>query len=73
MSCRAYEMMALEREVVCAKFAYTTRHGAIAGKTQVKEVGLDMKRFEKPILVTRPNLPPIGFLLWGFHSVPSCP
>ena len=30
----------LEREVVYAKFAYTTRHGAIADKTQVKEVGL---------------------------------
>ena len=30
----------LEKEVVYAKFAYTTRHGAIAGKTQVKEVGL---------------------------------
>ena len=29
----------LEKEVVYAKFAYTTRHGAIAGKTQVKEVG----------------------------------
>ena len=29
-----------EKEVVYAKFAYTTRHGAIAGKTQVKEVGL---------------------------------
>jgi len=30
----------LDREVVYAKFAYTTRHGAIAGKTQIKEVGL---------------------------------
>ena len=30
----------LEREVVYAKFAYTTRHGAIDGKTQTKEVGL---------------------------------
>ena len=30
----------LEKEVVYAKFAYTTRHGAIADKTQVKEVGL---------------------------------
>ncbi len=40
VSYRAYEMMALEREVVCAKFAYTTRHGAIAGKTQTQEVGL---------------------------------
>jgi len=30
----------LEKEVVYAKFAYTTQHGAIAGKTQVKEVGL---------------------------------
>ena len=51
----------LEKEVVYAKFAYTTRQGAIAGKTQVKEVGLDMKRLEKPIFVTRPYLPPIGF------------
>jgi len=30
----------LEKEVVYAKFAYTTQHGAMAGKTQVKEVGL---------------------------------
>ena len=30
----------LDREVVYAKFAYTARHGAIAGKTQIKEVGL---------------------------------
>ena len=30
----------LDREVVYAKFAYTTRHGAIDGKTQTKEVGL---------------------------------
>ena len=30
----------LDRKVVYAKFAYTTRHGAILGKTQVKEVGL---------------------------------
>ncbi len=30
----------LEKEVVYAKFAYTTQHGAIEGKTQVKEVGL---------------------------------
>ena len=30
----------LEKEVVYAKFAYATRHGAIEGKTQVKEVGL---------------------------------
>ena len=29
----------LEREVVYAKFAYTTRHGAIKGKTQTVEVG----------------------------------
>ena len=29
----------LEEEVVCAKFAHTTLHGAIAGKTQTKEVG----------------------------------
>ena len=28
----------LEREVVCAKFAHTTQHGAIDGKTQVKEI-----------------------------------
>lgn len=30
----------LDRKVVYAKFAYTTRHGAMAGKTQTKEVGL---------------------------------
>ena len=30
----------LSKEVVYAKFAYTTRHGAIDGKTQTKEVGL---------------------------------
>ena len=30
----------LEKEEVYAKFAYTTQHGAIEGKTQVKEVGL---------------------------------
>ncbi len=30
----------LNKEVVYANFAYTTRHGAIEGKTQVKEVGL---------------------------------
>ena len=30
----------LDKEVVYAKFAYTTRHGAIDGKTQIKEVGL---------------------------------
>ncbi len=30
----------LDREVVHAKSAYTTRHGAIPGKTQTKEVGL---------------------------------
>ena len=30
----------LSKEVVYAKFAYTTRHGAIDGKTQKKEVGL---------------------------------
>ncbi len=30
----------LDKNVVYAKFAYTTRHGAIADKTQVKEVGL---------------------------------
>ena len=30
----------LDRKVVYAKFAYTTRHGAIDGKTQIKEVGL---------------------------------
>ena len=27
----------LEREVVCAKFAHTTQHGAIKGKQQIKE------------------------------------
>lgn len=30
----------VDRKVAYAKFAYTTRHGAIAGKTQIKEVGL---------------------------------
>ena len=30
----------LDRKVVYAKFAYTTRHGAIPGKTQATEVGL---------------------------------
>ena len=30
----------LDREVVYAKISYTTRHGAINGKTQIKEVGL---------------------------------
>ena len=30
----------LVKEVVYAKFAYTTQHGAMPGKTQVKEVGL---------------------------------
>ncbi len=30
----------LEREEVCAKFAHTTQHGAMADKTQVKEVVL---------------------------------
>lgn len=30
----------LEKKVVYAKFAYTTPHGAIPGKTQVKEVGI---------------------------------
>ena len=30
----------LDKNVVYAKFAYTTRHGAIAGKTQTQEVGL---------------------------------
>ena len=30
----------LDKEVVYAKFAYTTRHGAIDGKTQTKEIGL---------------------------------
>lgn len=29
----------LDEKVVYAKFAYTTRHGAIAGKTQTKEIG----------------------------------
>ena len=28
----------LEREVVCAKFAHTTLHGAMKGKTQIQEV-----------------------------------
>ena len=30
----------VDRKVAYAKFAYTTRHGAMAGKTQTKEVGL---------------------------------
>ena len=30
----------VDREVAYAKFAYTTRHGAMAGKTQTKDVGL---------------------------------
>ena len=30
----------LEREVVCAKFAHTTPHGSIKGKTQIQEVTL---------------------------------
>ena len=30
----------LEREVVCAKFAHTTQHGAIIGKQQIKETTL---------------------------------
>ncbi len=30
----------LEREVVCAKFAHTTQHGAIKGKQQIKETTL---------------------------------
>ena len=30
----------MDKEVVYAKFAYTTRHGAIDGKTQIKEIGL---------------------------------
>ena len=30
----------LEKKVVYAKFAYTTPHGAIPGKTQVQEVGI---------------------------------
>ena len=30
----------LEREVVCAKFAHTTPHGAVKGKSQVQEVVL---------------------------------
>ena len=29
----------LDEKVVYAKFAYTTRHGALAGKTQTKDVG----------------------------------
>ena len=28
----------LEEKVVCAKFAHTTQHGAIEGKTQIKQV-----------------------------------
>ena len=30
----------VDREVAYAKFAYTTRHGALADRTQTKEVGL---------------------------------
>ena len=30
----------LVKEVVYAKIAYTTRHGAMRGKTQIKEIGL---------------------------------
>ena len=30
----------LEKEVVCAKFAHTTQHGAIEGKQQTKETVL---------------------------------
>ena len=30
----------MDKELVYAKFAYTTRHGAIDGKTQIKEIGL---------------------------------
>ena len=30
----------LDKNVVYAKFAYTTRHGALADRTQTKEVGL---------------------------------
>ena len=30
----------LEKEAVCAKFAHTTQHGAIAGKQQTKETVL---------------------------------
>lgn len=30
----------LEREEVCAKFAHTTRHGAIEGKQQIQETVL---------------------------------
>ena len=29
----------LDEKVVYAKFAYTTQHGALAGKTQTKDVG----------------------------------
>ena len=30
----------LDREVVCAKFAHTTHHGAVKGKSQIQEVVL---------------------------------
>ena len=33
-----FESHELDKEVVCAKFAHTTEHGAIEGKTQTKEV-----------------------------------
>ena len=35
-----FKEVELDRNVVYAKFAYTTRHGAIPGKTQIAEVGL---------------------------------
>ena len=33
-----FEEAELDKEVVCAKFAHTTQHGAIEGKTQTQEV-----------------------------------
>ena len=33
-----YKEGELEREVVCAKFAHTTIHGAVKGKSQVQKV-----------------------------------
>ena len=49
----------LNKEEVCAKFAHTTRHGAIEGKQQIQEivlynldviisVGYRVKRFQAP-------------------------
>jgi hypothetical protein len=46
----------LEKEVVYAKIAYTTRHGAIAGKTQIKG-GMNylVKQLSEPSDTSPPN------------------